>query len=100
MTSRKPLFFQSTYVIQQTHVSHGGGQGYQGHQPMELDQINGFKGEKGKYISQHRGHGKGKSSLAGHGKPGFTISASGNVQLDATDSEQPPLELRTIMMDQ
>eukprot|EP00971_Amphidinium_carterae_P258365 5128116-Amphidinium_carterae.3 len=38
-------FFQSTYVIQQTR---SGGQGYQGHQPMEIDQINGFKRKKGK----------------------------------------------------
>eukprot|EP00971_Amphidinium_carterae_P350640 6491661-Amphidinium_carterae.1 len=44
-------FFQSTYVIQQTH---SGGQGYQGHQPMEIDQINGFEGKNGK-------KGKGKS---------------------------------------
>eukprot|EP00971_Amphidinium_carterae_P197389 3917715-Amphidinium_carterae.3 len=38
-------FFQSTYVIQQTH---SGGQGYQRHQPMEIDQNNGFKAKKSK----------------------------------------------------
>eukprot|EP00971_Amphidinium_carterae_P052047 1024445-Amphidinium_carterae.4 len=37
--------FQSTYVILQ---SHSGGHGHQGHQPMEIDQINGFREKKRK----------------------------------------------------
>eukprot|EP00971_Amphidinium_carterae_P095087 1881406-Amphidinium_carterae.2 len=53
-------FFQSTYVIQQTQ---SGGHGHQGHQPMEIDQITGFKGNKGKGMSKgppFKGMGKGK----------------------------------------
>eukprot|EP00971_Amphidinium_carterae_P045382 892962-Amphidinium_carterae.2 len=54
------FFFQSTKVIRQTN---SGGQGYQGHQPLEIDQINGFKGKKGKGKSKGppvKGKGKGK----------------------------------------
>eukprot|EP00971_Amphidinium_carterae_P117827 2333933-Amphidinium_carterae.3 len=143
-------FFQSTYVIQQTH---SGGHGHQGHQPMEIDQINGFKGKKGKK-SQTTLHTKGKArarkakannirsssgvtvtisrkaiyqqgqyhtqyqQFPGNGENQSKGSSSQNkgkgngksscwwkgpvYQLDATDSDQPPMPLEsgTMMMDQ
>eukprot|EP00971_Amphidinium_carterae_P173924 3447517-Amphidinium_carterae.1 len=58
-------FFQSSYVIQLTH---SGGPGHQGNQPMELNQTQKGKQEgKGKSGSQHRGKGKGKSAMARSG---------------------------------
>eukprot|EP00971_Amphidinium_carterae_P211521 4197000-Amphidinium_carterae.2 len=46
-------FFQSMYVIQQTS---SGGHGYQGHQPMEIDHINGFKGKERRAKESQRAH--------------------------------------------
>eukprot|EP00971_Amphidinium_carterae_P311623 6193767-Amphidinium_carterae.1 len=72
--------FQATYVIQQTH---SGGHAHQGHQPMDIDQINGFKGKKGK--GRPKGpsvKGKGKEKK-GKGKK-YQIQEWGQNQIQQT----------------
>eukprot|EP00971_Amphidinium_carterae_P200115 3971423-Amphidinium_carterae.1 len=57
MTSRARLQASSNQHI------HNGGHAHQGHQPMEIDPINGFQGTKGKGMSKGppvKGTGKGK----------------------------------------